>query len=184
MSLSETMTALMDKAREITGLTEKISVARLTSLMNHFDLHVNPNLMDVTENIVNPVPDNQYYSLQDIFHISKSGTYTFSFCTKTDGKAKHVRVAAIEWKTNKTTSMGVFPITSDRQSYTFTIPEDEYDLIIYASGWDEKADKPVTFYDCKLEVGDLATPLNPVGGVTKCLLFSLVPRIGGACYAA
>lgn len=164
MSLSDTMTALMDKARELTGLTEKISIARLTSLMNHFDLHVNPNLMDETENIVNPDPGNPYFSLRDICAISKSGTYTFSFCTKTDGKAKHVRVAAIEWKTNKATNVGVFPITSDRQSCTFTIPEDDYDLIIYASGWDEKADKPVTFYDCKLEVGDLATPLNPVGG--------------------
>lgn len=164
MSLNETMTALMDKARSLTGLTEKFSIAQLTSLMDHFDLHVNPNLMDVKENIVNPVPDNPYFSLQDIFTIPKKGTYTFSFCTKTDGKAKHVRVMAIEWKTNKSTNMGVFPITSDRQSYTFTIPEDDYDLIIYASGWDEKADKPVTFYDCKLEVGDLATPLTTVGG--------------------
>lgn len=164
MTAVETLTALMDKAREITGLTEKISIAQLTSLMNHFDLHVNPNLMDETENIVNPDPGNPYFSLRDICAISKSGTYTFSFCTKTDGKAKHVRVAAIEWKTNKATNVGVFPITSDRQSYTFTIPEDDYDLIIYASGRDEKADKPVTFYDCKLEVGDLATPLEKVGG--------------------
>lgn len=175
-NITDTLTPLMDKAREITGLTEKINIAQLTSLMDHFDLHVNPNLMDVTENIVKVVPDNPYFSLQDIFTISKSGTYTFSFCTKTDGKAKHVRVTAIEWKTNKATNVGVFPITSDRQSYTFTIPEDDYDLIIYASGWDEKADKPVTFYDCKLEVGDLATPLNPVGGVVNLVLTATFER--------
>lgn len=46
MTLSNTMTSLMDKARELTGLSEKISLSRLTELMNHFDLHVNPNLLN------------------------------------------------------------------------------------------------------------------------------------------
>lgn len=45
MTAVETLTALMDKARQKTGLTEKISVPRLTGLMDHFDLHVNPNLL-------------------------------------------------------------------------------------------------------------------------------------------
>ena len=40
MSIVSTLTPLMDKARKLTGLTEKISIARLTSLMDHFDLHV------------------------------------------------------------------------------------------------------------------------------------------------
>ena len=39
MSLSDIMTALMDKAREITGLTEKISVAQLTSLMSNLSIN-------------------------------------------------------------------------------------------------------------------------------------------------
>ena len=36
MSLSSTMTSLMDKARELTGLTEKIGLAQLTNLMDGF----------------------------------------------------------------------------------------------------------------------------------------------------
>lgn len=46
MTAVETLTALMDKVRQKTGLTEKISVPRLTGLMDHFDLHANPNLLD------------------------------------------------------------------------------------------------------------------------------------------
>lgn len=45
MSLSSTMTSLMDKFREKTNLTDKLSIQRATSLMDHLDLHVNPNLL-------------------------------------------------------------------------------------------------------------------------------------------
>lgn len=46
MTLNSELIALMDKARSLTGLTDKISIDRLTELMDYFDLHVNPNLID------------------------------------------------------------------------------------------------------------------------------------------
>ena len=104
MSLNETMTALMDKAREITGLTEKINIAQLTSLMNHFDLHVNPNLLssttvEVASNQSDPYPmwDNQMvYS-----KLKPKTTYTISLsATNTNGvKGASVRIYCDNWNT-------------------------------------------------------------------------------------
>lgn len=48
MPFNDTMTALMDKAHKITGLTDKLNLIQLTGLMDHFDLHVNPNLLKQT----------------------------------------------------------------------------------------------------------------------------------------
>lgn len=176
MSLSETMTALMDKAREITGLTEKISTAQLTSLMDHFDLHVNPNLLDKTDYVVfSNLPINPYFMHTDIYEISKAGTYTFSWRAKTEGNARIMRINEYQRTTNKEIGQMNFPITDKLQSSTFTVPEGGYYLCIYPSGTGKVPDKDVTLYDCKLEVGDLATPLNKVGGVVKTLLSALTP---------
>ena len=184
MSLSETMTALMDKVRELTGLTEKISIARLTSLMNHFDLHVNPNLLDKTDYVAfSNLPMNPYFMHTDIYEISKAGTYTFSWRAKTEGNARNIRINEYQRTTNKEIGQMNFPITNELQSSTFTVPEGGYYLCIYPSGTDKVPDKDVTLYDCKLEVGDLATPLQKVGGVTKAFLYALErhfsPVIGG-----
>lgn len=174
--LSETLTALMDKAREITGLTEKISIAQLTSLMNHFDLHVNPNLLDKTEYVAySNLQMNPYFMHTDIYKILKAGTYTFSWRAKTEGNARSIRMDAYQEFTNMEIGQMDFPITNELQSSTFTIPGDRFYFCIYPSGSGKVPDKDVTFYDCKLEVGDLATPLNKVGGVVKTLLSALTP---------
>lgn len=172
VSLSETMTALMDKAREITGLTEKISIAQLTSLMNHFDLHVNPNIFPETEFTAKKGGVWSYDTPHPYINL-KPGTYTFSWKAKTDGSNKTVRIRIIDLAANIYANFIVgpfagkeFPLTSLTQSYTFTIPKDEhnYNLCMYGSAAGEDVNNDVTFYECKLEAGDLATPLNSVGG--------------------
>ena len=190
------MTALMDKAREITGITEKINVAQLTSLMNHFDLHVNPNLLDKTQITTKYIPNSPYqqWTYNNFDYILKPyTTYTFSWRAKTDSDKsdKKIRVRIFDLKNNAViANMNAagdeFPLTDQRQSYTFTVSDNinSYQVCLYGSGQGIKETWDVTFYDCKLELGDLATPLTKVGGVTKLLLSSLVPRIGGACYAA
>ena len=181
MSLSETMTALMDKAREITGLTEKISIARLTSLMNHFDLHVNPNIFPETEFTVKKGGEWSYDTPHPYINL-KPGTYTFSWKAKTDGSNKTVRIRIIDLVANTYANFIVgpfagkeFPLTSLTQSYTFTIPKDEhnYNLCMYGSAAGEDVNNDVTFYDCKLEAGDLATPLNSLGGIVPPNLFDI-----------
>lgn len=179
--LSETMTALMDKAREITGITEKINIAQLTSLMNHFDLHVNPNIFPETEFTAKKGGVWSFDTPHPYINL-KPGTYTFSWKAKTDGSNKTVRIRIIDLAANIYANFIVgpfagkeFPLTSLTQSYTFTIPKDEhnYNLCMYGSAAGEDVNNDVTFYDCKLEAGDLATPLNPVGGVTKAFLYAL-----------
>lgn len=191
MSLSETMTALMDKAREITGLTEKINIARLTSLMDHFDLHVNPNILPETEFTAKKGGRWSYDTPYPYINL-KPGTYTFSWKAKTDGSNKTVRIRIFDIVANAYANFIVgpfygkeFPLTSLTQSYTFTIPKDEhnYNLCMYGSAAGVKVNNDVTFYDCKLELGDLATPLTKVGGITKAFLSALrwhfSPVIGG-----
>ena len=169
MSLSNTFITLMDKARKITGLTEKISIARLINLMDHFDLHVNPNLLNSTEF---EIPINISYpswSATDLHAPLTNGqTYTLSWQAKTSGTNKKVRIRI--WKDNNHIigdySGMAFPLTSSRQSYTFNVPNDgiSYLVYVYGSAADVKQDAPVTLYNVKLEVGDLATPLSKVGG--------------------
>lgn len=170
VSLSETMTALMDKAREITGLTEKISISRLTSLMDHFDLHVNPNLLDKTNWVVNPNPDLPQWSTLRLLVVAP-GTYTISWQATTTGTNRKVRVRFIDFDKN-VVAPGEEPfgqpfnLTSDRTSWTFTVPDDgnHYTVALYGSDTNVNQTAPVKFYNVKLEHGDLATPLEKVGG--------------------
>ena len=162
----------MDKAREITGLTEKISVARLTSLMSHFDLHVNPNLLSSTTWTTVPNINYPVWPGTKLIDPLKPGTYTFSWKAVASSKLdKTVRVRVHNKKTNSVPSGLVwsgnnFRLTSQKTSFTFTVPDDgdDYELLIYGSAVDASENDKVTFYDCKLEVGDLATPLNQVEG--------------------
>lgn len=183
MNLSETMTALMDKAREITGLTEKINIAQLTSLMNHFDLHVNPNLLSSTTWTTVPNINYPTWPATQLIDSLKPGTYTFSWKAVASSKLdKTVRVRVHNKKNDNVPSGLVwagnnFRLTSQKTSFTFTVPDDgdDYELIIYGSAVNASENGKVTFYDCKLEVGDLATSLNQVGGVTKAFLSALTP---------
>ena len=189
VSLSETMTALMDKFREKTGLTEKLTIAQATGLIDHLDLHVNPNILPKTEFTSKKGSEWSYDTPHPYINL-KPGTYTFSWKAKTDGSNKTVRIRIIDLAANIYANFIVgpfagkeFPLTGLTQSYTFTIPKDEhnYNLGMYGSAAGEDVNNDVTFYDCKLEVGDLATPLEKVvGGVAKAFLTALTPIRGCA----
>lgn len=198
MSLSETMTALMDKAREITGITEKISVDRLTSLMDHFDLHVNPNLLGEAgttlagSNVILSKPKNiiedgnvkaytshgvQWDQVSFLMTLDP-GTYTYSAYLKGPlDKVFFYLQNSTGTQSLITTSIS---LANDNKWYrckqTFSITNKDTYRIFFTNVYEQK--------NAKLELGDLATPLEKVGGVIKRLLSSLVPRIGGACYAA
>ena len=182
-NITDTLTPLMDKFRAKTGLTNKMTVARATSLMDHLDLHVNPNLLSATEYTVGVNKEDLYYSFKIIYDLPKAGAYTFSWKARTNGNTKNVRLIAYRDAPYREIPAVSFPLTDKLQSSTITVPEAGYHFCIYPSGLGEKADKPVIYYDCKLEVGDLATPLTTVGGVTKALLSALEwhfnPVIGG-----
>lgn len=189
------MTALMDKAREITGLTEKISVTRLTSLMDHLDLHVNPNLLDATtyslqSKQTDPYPEWVYSLVYE--NLKPNTTYTLTLsATNTNGvKGASVRIYCENWNNkyiNRQFVQYYFDADGKKRSFTFTTPEDEgwlYNVMLYAGSMsvNEHKDFMTTYRDCKLEYGDLATPLTTVGGVTKLPLFAFLR--GGARYAA
>lgn len=190
MSAVEMLTVLMDKARSLTGLTEKISVPRLTGLMDHFDLHINPNLLSAT---TFTSPKGGMWSSANL-GIVKPGTYTISWCARTNGKNKFVRIRPLGTVNNIAYSKlfvgDIFPLTSSKQSYTFSVPEGVEDCVLFMIGSkgkkdptdltseDVPVDEDVIFYDCKLEVGDLATPPQKVGGVAKALLCALHPVRG------
>ena len=74
MGLSETMTALMDKVRELTGLTEKISVARVTGLMDSFNLN---NLIANSSNEWTKV-ENVWDVGFPTIAVKRNETYTFT----------------------------------------------------------------------------------------------------------
>lgn len=191
MTAVETLTALMDKARQKTGLTEKISVPRLTGLMDHFDLHINPNLISAT---TYTSPKGEMWSSAGLGALKPGTTYTFSWRAKTAGANKFVRIRPLGAENNKPLTKffvgDVFPLTSSKQSDTFRVPDDgnTYLLFVYGSkGKTNPADnnsasvpvyEDVIFYDCKLEVGDLATPLEKVGGVAKAP-YTPCSRLGG-----
>lgn len=178
MSLSETMTALMDKAREITGLTEKISIARLTSLMDHLDLHVNPNLLGEAgttlagSNVILSSPKNiiedgnvKAYTSHGVkwdqvtfLMTLDPGTYTYS------AYLKGPLDKAVFFLQNSTGTQSLIntsiSLANDNKWYrckrTFSITNKDTYRIFFTNAYEQK--------NAKLELGDLATPLTKVGG--------------------
>ena len=193
MSLSETMTALMDKAREITGLTEKISIARLTGLMDSFNLN---NLIKNSSNEWTKV-ENVWDVEFPTIAVKRNETYTFTAEVKDN--AYPVKVSGVlyndKWNAIEPNHDEEAPIykgnisdvyignayRSDGGKLTVTIkirPSNarflELRIVSLGKGTITYRN-PIAFKE---------NPLTTVGGVTKRLLSSLVPRIGGACYAA
>ena len=190
VSLSETMTALMDKAREITGLTEKISIARLTSLMDHFDLHVNPNLLGEAgttlagSNVILTSPKNIIEDGNDKIYTSHGvqwnqvsflmtldpGTYTYSAYLR--GPLDEVRF----YLQNSTGTYSLIAtsisLANDNKWYrckqTFSITNKDTYRIFFTNAYEQK--------NAKFELGDLATPLNSVGGVVNLVLTAAFER--------
>ena len=168
----------MDKAREITGLTEKISIARLTSLMDHFDLHVNPNLLGEAgttlagSNVILTSPKNIIEDGNDKIYTSHGvqwnqvsflmtldpGTYTYSAYLR--GPLDEVRF----YLQNSTGTYSLIAtsisLANDNKWYrckqTFSITNKDTYRIFFTNAYEQK--------NAKFELGDLATPLNSVGG--------------------
>ena len=179
MTLSNTMTSLMDKARELTGLSEKISLSRLTELMNHFDLHVNPNLLNNAKELSGEdflitggkIVDGDGYKIFKTqnnweqvccFLALNPGTYTFSENVSgplsIDGKCDFYLQNANGSETLITNRVSI-PAGNDeghRVSFTFkVITKNEY-RVLFTNVKTQSLPK--------LEVGDLATPFEKSGG--------------------
>lgn len=192
MSIASTMTPLMDKFREKTGLTDKLTVARATNLMDHFDLHINPNLLSQTSFTVDPKDwsGNLHYITVDVLGASlkPNTTYTLSFNSKAnDNQIHQFRYRLFNFVINadapKTIGDNATFESGKRQVITFTTTDsNDEKILLYPSTAQETPTWIATFYDCKLEYGDLATPLTKVWGITKLPLFAFLR--GGARYAA
>ena len=177
-NITDTLTPLMDKFRSKTGLTDKLTVARVTRLMDHLDLHVNPNLLDATTYVVQSKQTDSYPEWDNLIvyqNLRADTTYTLTLsATSTNG----IRGASIRfYKSNDDNNIYInkqfqqllFDADGKKHSFTFTTPKYEgwlYDVYFYAGnmGTNEHKDFVTTYRDCKLELGDLATPLTPVGG--------------------
>ena len=204
MSLSETMTSLMNSARKHFEVSSKLTIANLINLFNPNKNLItdtadwgDPNFVNINSSSVTLT--NDYYKGLKVIHcsqawnsptfkfnIKKGKTYTFSTYAKGDQHqgfgiyvvyTGHPQVTNPNYLSNPTCV-----VTKDwqRYSFTFTALEDATITIRLEQG---SADN-LYLAGYKLEEGSLATPLTELGGVTKRLLSSLVPRIGGACYAA
>lgn len=166
MTLNSELTALMDKARNLTGLTDKISIDRLTGLMNHFYLHINPNILTTTTFVPETSSRDSYEYISTGITLVNGWQYTFSCNTKSsDGKDHTVRYRLYDFSANETYPFNddaVFQTNSSRLSVTFTVPNDgyKYQLLLYNSDKFTVPNWLVTFENCKLELGNLATPLN------------------------
>lgn len=185
MALNDTMTALMDKARKLTGLTEKISIARLTGLMDHFDLHVNPNLFtganDFSGTWYNQSSwtesgtyqgmkvmrrNSAWLGISQEIAVQAGQTYTFSFYAKASQTVNNTCIyvkGLIKGTDNTNPSNKIISLDQNWQknSFTFKVIADGY-----VAPRLEAMSNGTTIYICgyKLEVGDLATPFDKVGG--------------------
>lgn len=197
MTAVDTLTKLMDKARQITGLTEKITVPRLTGLMDHFDLHVNLNLIDGATDFSGNWTDssggfkwkmsdekdpyngnsvkvqnagNTWYGIFKRINLQK-GVYTFSLDYKVNVLDSNVSprlqfyfssILQGATVTNDGTDINITNVNQwNRASCTFEVTSPgNVDCRV------ELATPGCQLYvsSYKLEVGDLATPLQKVGG--------------------
>lgn len=191
MGLSETMTALMDKVRELTGLTEKISVARVTGLMDSFNLN---NLIANSSNEWTKV-ENVWDVGFPTIAVKRNETYTFTAEVKDN--AYPVKVSGVlyndKWNAIEPNHDEEAPIykgnisdvyigndyRSNGGKLTVTIkirPSNArfLELRIVSMGKGTITYRnPIAFKE---------NPLTTVGGVTKLPLFAFLR--GGARYAA
>ena len=177
-NITDTLTPLMDKFRAKTGLTDKLTVARATSLMDHFDLHVNPNLLGEAgttlagSNVILSRPKNiiedgnvKAYTSHGVqwnqvgFLITLDpGTYTYSAYLKGPLDKTWFYLQ----NSNGTHSLLTFVVSLPndkgwhRCKQTFSITNKNTYRIFFTNVYEQK--------NAKLELGDIATPLIKVGG--------------------
>ena len=178
MSINEIMTPLMDKFRDKTNLTDKLSIKRATGLLDHLQLIVNPNLIKadyvnsfaVSSDANKPAPEWQYRIVYE--GLAPSTTYTLSLsAVNTNGvKQASVRIFLEYYKgqyVNKELTTFMFLADNKRKSFTFTTDDNAYyNVCLYAGPLSVPQGKSfvTTYHNIKLEKGDLATPLTEVGG--------------------
>lgn len=182
MSLNSELTALMDKARNLTGLTDKISIDRLTGLMDHFDLHVNPNLIANADtlsgdkflsvgasysNVNGHVVANSNGKLWSQFiclvSLSAGKTYTFSETVSGPLLSGNVTFMLQDDAGHKAIISDNIAIPDDesehRVSYTFNVKSDGTYRVFFTNA--------KTFCLPKLELGELSTPIQGVSEVIQ-----------------
>lgn len=186
-NITDTLTPLMDKFREKTGLTDKLTVARAAGLMDHLDLHVNDNLLGEAgttlagSNVLLSSPKNIIEDGNDKIYTSHGvqwdqvsflmnldpGTYTYSAYLK----GPLDKVFFYLQNSTGTQPLLEIPISlaNDNKWYrckqTFSITNKDTYRIFFTNVYEQK--------NAKLELGDLATPLTKVGGVVKAVLLAL-----------
>lgn len=181
MTLNSELTALMDKARNLTGLTDKISIDRLTGLMDHFDLHVNPNLIANADtlsgdkflsarvsysNVNGHVVANSNGKLGSQFiclvSLSAGKTYTFSETVSgplIDGNVTFMLQDSNGYKEFIYENITIPDDESEhRVSYTFNVKSDGTYRVFFTNA--------KTFCLPKLEIGELSTPIQG-GGIAE-----------------
>lgn len=180
MSLNSELTALMDKARNLTGLTDKISIDRLTGLMDYFDLHVNPNLIanadtlsgdmflsigvsysNVNGHVVANSNGNQWSHFVCLVPLIAGKTYTFSETVSGPLFDGNVTFMLQDSKGSKALIIDNITIPDDesehRVSYTFNVKSDGNYRVFFTNA--------KTFCLPKLEIGELSTPIQ--GGIAE-----------------
>lgn len=195
MSLSETMTNLANSVRTVTGLTTKLSISDMTGYISGL---YPINLLD------SPSEDTQTYPTENgiwgqsywTATLSK-GVYCFSVDVLSNTQSQVVSRCdfgtgrAVRFSDNYVYTWGLLgetilnPQSRGLLTLAFKVTQDGTFRFGFSgfpwSGGELTARQPM------LNSGTLPLPFTKnklVGGVIKRLLFSLVPRIGGACYVA
>jgi hypothetical protein len=177
-NITDTLTPLMDKFRDKTNLTDKLSIKRATGLLDHLQLIVNPNLIKadyvnsfaVSSDANKPAPEWQYRIVYE--GLAPNTTYTLSLsAVNTSGvKQASVRIFVEYYKgkyVNKEITSFMFSADNKRKSFTFTTDDNAYyNVCLYAGPLSVSQGKSfvTTYHNIKLEKGDLATPLTEVWG--------------------
>lgn len=187
MSLNDVMTPIMDKARKLTGLTDKIGITRLTGLMDHFKLIINENLIPDAATFGNDTWKNKEYwkaepdwnglkvrsseakynGLAPEIAAQAGEIYTFSLYAKQDKKNPSACIylgngnedySGMLDNVEKPINIGT---NFERYSVSFKVNKN---CTIYPRVEQRVLGNRIYIAGYKLEVGDLATPLEKVGG--------------------
>lgn len=187
MSLNDVMTPLMDKARKLTGLTDKISIARLTELMDHIKLIINENLIPDAATFGHDTwnnkqywkaepswnglevrsSDEKYYGLSPKIEVQAGEIYTFSLYAKQDKENPNACIYLGNSNEDYSGMLDNFQKPIDigthfeRYSVSFKVKKN---CIIFPRVEQRMLGNRIYIAGYKLEVGNLATPLEKVGG--------------------
>ena len=198
VSLSETMTSLMNSARKHFEVSSKLTIANLINLFNPNENLIKDSANWGDSNFVNinnssVTLTNDYYKGLKVIHCTKAWdspafkfnikegkTYTFSTYVKGDqrqGFGIYIVYTGNPQVTNPSYLDGPACVVTEnwqRYSFTFTALEDATIHIRLEQGYDDN----LYLAGYKLEEGSLGTPLTELGGVVKAVLNTLSPIKG------